>query len=51
MFSKRRAATTGLWKGFFSGLRPDAQGKLLLSFVPLKDYACVYAIEVTDEAR
>jgi hypothetical protein len=35
----------------FSGLRPDAQGKLLLSFVPLKDYACVYAIEVTDEAR
>lgn len=33
----------------FHGLKPNAQGKLLLNFVPVKDYATVRAIEVTDE--
>lgn len=35
----------------FSGLRPNAQGKLLLHFVPVVNYASVNAIEVTDESR
>jgi malectin (di-glucose binding ER protein) len=35
----------------FHGLQPNAQGKLLLSFVPVKNYASVRAIEVTDESR
>ena len=33
----------------FHGLVPNHQGKLLLSFVPNKDYATVTAIEVTQE--
>jgi hypothetical protein len=33
----------------FRGLRPNAQGKLVLSFVPQRDYATVRAIEVVDE--
>jgi hypothetical protein len=35
----------------FHGLRPNGQGKLLLSFVPVANYASVYAIEVLDETR
>jgi hypothetical protein len=35
----------------FRGLHPSAQGKLLFSFVPVKNYASVYAIEVLDETR
>jgi hypothetical protein len=35
----------------FTGLRPNAQGKLELAFVPTKNYACVNAIEVLDEGR
>jgi Malectin domain len=31
------------------GLEPNSQGKLLLIFVPTKNYACVNAIEVTSE--
>ena len=34
----------------FSGLRPNGQGKLLLSFSPSVDYAEIRAIEVIDEA-
>lgn len=34
----------------FDGLTPDAQGKLLLEFRPVTNYALVNAIEVTDEA-
>jgi hypothetical protein len=34
----------------FHNLAPDAQGKLLLTFVPVKDYACVTALEVEDES-
>jgi Malectin domain len=35
----------------FHDLRPNAQGKLLLSFVPVKNYASVRAIRVIDESR
>jgi hypothetical protein len=35
----------------FHGLHPNAQGKLLLSFVPKINYAEVRAIEVIDEAK
>ncbi len=34
----------------FRGLSPNAQGKLVLSFVPIKNYACINAIEVVDES-
>jgi hypothetical protein len=33
----------------FRGLRPNAQGKLWLTFVPVQDYATVSAIEVVPE--
>ncbi len=33
----------------FRGLKPNAQGKLLLSFVPIHDYATLSALEVVDE--
>jgi hypothetical protein len=35
----------------FRDLEPDAQGKLILNFVPVRDYACVNAIEVDDESK
>ncbi|HEY7306828.1 MAG TPA: malectin domain-containing carbohydrate-binding protein [Bryobacteraceae bacterium] len=35
----------------FQGLEPNGQGKLLLSFVPLKNYANISAIEVLPEDR
>lgn len=35
----------------FRNLRPNAQGKLILSLVPIDNYACVNAIEVIDEGR
>jgi hypothetical protein len=31
------------------GLQPNAQGKLVLAFVPVKNYACVNAIEIVPE--
>jgi Malectin domain len=34
----------------FHHLKPNAQGKLMLSFEPEHDYASVYALEVLDEA-
>jgi hypothetical protein len=34
----------------FHGLKPNAQGKLLLSFVPIRDYATLAALEVVDES-
>ncbi len=33
----------------FHGLQPNAQGKIVLSFVPISNYACVNAIEVVPE--
>jgi hypothetical protein len=35
----------------FRGIEPNAAGLIVLSFVPDKNYACVSAIEVTDEAK
>jgi hypothetical protein len=35
----------------FRGLRPTAQGKLSFEFVPVVNYASVFAIEVVDESR
>jgi len=35
----------------FTGLRPSAQGKLLFSFVPTRNYACINGMEVIDESR
>jgi hypothetical protein len=35
----------------FHNLEPNAEGKLVLTFVPAKDYACVNAIEVVDESK
>jgi len=35
----------------FSGLAPNAQGKLVIAFNPVHDYASLYALEVVDEAR
>jgi hypothetical protein len=34
----------------FKGLEPNAQGKLLFTFTPTRNYAMVDAIEVLDEA-
>ncbi len=35
----------------FHGLRPTAQGKLNLDFVPVVNYASVFAIDIQDEGR
>jgi hypothetical protein len=35
----------------FHGLTPNAQGKLIFSFVPVQNYSCVNAIEVVDEGN
>ena len=35
----------------FHGLKPNAQGKLVLSFDPVVNYASVFGIEVEDEGR
>ena len=35
----------------FSGIRPNAQGKVILSFVPIKGMACVNGIEVVEELK
>ncbi|HKW96300.1 MAG TPA: malectin domain-containing carbohydrate-binding protein [Bryobacteraceae bacterium] len=35
----------------FHGLQPNAQGKLVLAFEPVRNYASVRAIEVVDESR
>lgn len=47
---KETGANRALVKTFHH-LKPSAQGKLLLSFVPVKNYASIYAIEVVDESR
>jgi hypothetical protein len=41
-----RAATLA-----FHGLEPDARGKLSISLEPVRNYACINAIEVLDESR
>jgi hypothetical protein len=37
--------------GTFAGIRPNAQGKIILSFVPIKGMACVNGIEVVEDSR
>jgi hypothetical protein len=34
----------------FHNLEPNPEGKLLLTFVPVRDYACLNALEVEDES-
>jgi len=35
----------------FHGLEPNAAGQLVVSFIPVKNYACVNALEVVDESE
>ena len=35
----------------FAGIHPNAQGKIILSFVPIKSMACVNGIEVVEDSR
>ena len=35
----------------FSAIRPNAQGKILLTFVPVAGMACVNGIEVVDDSK
>ncbi len=35
----------------FHGLEPTPQGKLIISFVPMTNYACINALELSDESR
>lgn len=35
----------------FHGLTPNSQGKLNVDFVPVRNYASLYALEVVDESR
>ncbi len=35
----------------FHGLQPNAQGKLVLTFVPVTNYASINAIEIVDESK
>ena len=35
----------------FRNLHPNAQGKLVISLVPIENYACIDAIQVVDEGR
>jgi hypothetical protein len=50
IFKESGGANRALQKTFH-GLRPNAQGKLVLSFVPVKNYACLNAIEVLDKSE
>jgi hypothetical protein len=49
IFKEAGGSLTAIEKTFHN-LQPDAQGKLVLSFVPVRDYACVNAIEVEAES-
>ena len=35
----------------FHGITPNAQGKIVLSFVPVENYASVNAVEVVEETN
>lgn len=47
---KEAGANTALVKRF-RGLRPNPQGKLNLEFVPVSNYASLFALKVLDESR
>jgi hypothetical protein len=50
VFKEAGMACQGV-KRTFHRLKPNAQGKLVLAFVPVVDYATVRAIEVEDDTR
>jgi hypothetical protein len=45
----REAAPNQALVKTFHGLRANAQGKLVVTFVPVRNYASVYALEVAEE--
>ncbi|MBV8807084.1 MAG: hypothetical protein JO033_00290 [Acidobacteriaceae bacterium] len=47
----REAGTLHAMTKSFHRLRPNAQGKLILSFRPVANYASVFGIEVLDESK
>ncbi len=47
----KEAGFAHVLKKTFNGLQPDGQGKLLISFSPLVNYASVSALEVVEENR
>jgi hypothetical protein len=50
IFKEAGGALSGVDKTFHN-LEPDAEGKLMLAFVPARDYASVNAIEIVDESE
>ena len=50
IFTEAGGASRALDKTFH-GLKPNAQGLLVLSFVPVENYAALNAIEVVDESQ
>ncbi len=50
IFKEAGGASRALSKTFH-GLEPNAAGQLVISFVPVKNYACVNALEVVDESE
>jgi hypothetical protein len=49
LFKAAGAARRALVKTFH-GVRPSPQGKLVMEFSPIRNYACVNAIEIEDES-
>ena len=49
LFQEAEGSLKALEKTFHN-LEPNASGKLLLTFVLVRDYACLNAIEVEDES-
>jgi hypothetical protein len=47
----KQAGTLHAMTKTFHGLKPNAQGKIILSFEPVVNYASVYAVEVEDEGK
>ncbi|HEV2444526.1 MAG TPA: malectin domain-containing carbohydrate-binding protein [Candidatus Sulfopaludibacter sp.] len=47
----REAGTNRALVKTFHGLTPNAQGKLVVMFLPVKNYASLYALEVVDETQ
>jgi hypothetical protein len=48
---KEAGGPLGAVERTFHNLEPDAESKLILTFVPVRDYATVNAIEVVDESE
>ncbi|MFB3922872.1 MAG: malectin domain-containing carbohydrate-binding protein [Terriglobia bacterium] len=50
IFKEAGGASRALTRSFH-GLEPNAAGQLLVSFVPVRNYACLNALEVVDESE